>query len=693
MTATSTYNADSIQALTGLAHVRHRPLMYLGSAGLGIGGLHHLIWEIVDNSVDEAMGGNGDRIIITLFADGSVSVQDFGRGIPVDAFKEGVHKGRSALEVVLTETNAGGKFDSDSYKVSGGLHGVGASVVTGMSTRLDAEVWRDGRKNQLSFRLFKDRKGELTPGVADGPMTQAGSLPKSTTGTTIRFWPDLSLFRDEHGEAITKPQWSMRMIAERLRHKSFVHPGLTFELRDNRDPKNPTVTEWCSQGGVADLVTELTAESDLISPVLGFAGVTEERTKKETTVHTAVAWTVDGRDTTLGYANGVANPEGGTHINGFRAAVTEALQSYITARGLLKDKEIAPTTKDIFAGAVAVVSIMIPEPAFAGYSKGMLMNPEAAGRTRAVVLGQMAKWLEENPAEAKRLADGAIAVMRARTKSNADQLAAKALLAKGSKSRGGLPAKLRDCTRKTDRPTELLLVEGDSAGGTAIDARDPAFQAILPLRGKPLNSYAETLERVVKSGTLADLVLTLGCSIGEDYDIDRLRYQHVMVVADADKDGQHIRTLLTVFFYRWMPGLIESGRVLYAMPPLWSTVLRGERIYLADDAALAEFRSVNPTHKAHVGRMKGLGEMDHQELRLVIGSGRTVGRVTVSDPVSLARLADRLFGPKSEARKAWFLDRTGHTLDIAEGESADGDIADEDIARTDIAETVSAGEN
>jgi DNA gyrase subunit B len=681
MTVSNTYNADSIQALTGLAHVRQRPLMYLGSAGLGVIGLHHLIWEIVDNSVDEAMAGHGDRVIITLAPDGSVSVQDFGRGIPIDPMKDGTHKGRSALEVVLTETNAGGKFDSDSYKVSGGLHGVGASVVTGLSTRLEAEVWRGGRRHQIGFKLEKDKKAGFVPGVADGPVRDVGPVPRSQTtgrsgtGTIITFWPDLTLFRDDHGDPITKAQWSTRLIAERLRHKSFVHPGLTFELRDDRDKANKTVAEWCSKGGVADLVSELTAETDTISPVLAFNGVAEAGTKAETTLHASVAWTVEGRDTTLGYANGVANPEGGTHVNGFRAAITEAVQNHISSRGLLKEKEDMPSTRDIFAGAIAVVSIMIPSPAFAGNSKGKLMNPEAAGRTRSVVLPQMAKWLEENPTEAKRVADGAIAVMRARTKSNADQLAAKALLAKGSKSRGGLPAKLRDCTRKTTQATELLLVEGDSAGGTAIDARDPSFQAILPLRGKPLNSYSETLDRVVKSGTLADLILTLGCSIGDDYDIDKLRYQHVMVVADADKDGQHIRTLLTVFFYRWMPGLIESGRVLYAMPPLWSTVVRGDHVYLADDNALAEFRAANPTHKAHVGRMKGLGEMDHRELRMVIGAGRTVGRIRVSDPVTLAQLAERLFGPKSEGRKEWFLQRTGHSLDIADSHGADAPIA------------------
>jgi DNA gyrase subunit B len=654
-----TYDASSIQALTGLAHVRHRPLMYLGSAGLGVGGLHHLIWEIVDNSVDEAMAGNGDRIVVVLHHDGSVEVRDFGRGIPVDPFKDGQHKGRSALEVVLTETNAGGKFDGGSYKVSGGLHGVGASVVTGMSTRMDAEVWRNGRRHVLSLRLTKDRKGALVPGVPDGPLKDAGPCPKGATGTIIRFWPDLSLFSDDHGVPFSKPQWSPRMIGERFRHKSFVHPGLTFELRDERDPANPVVTEWCSQGGVADLVAELTSESDAVSPVLAFTGEVDD-----TTVHAAMAWTVDGRDTSIGYANGVSTPEGGMHIAGFRTAVTEAVQRYIVDRGMLKDKEQPPNTRDVFGAAMTVVSIMIPGPQFAGNSKSKLMNPEASARTRAIVLPIMGRWLEENPADAKRVADLAVSAMRTRTKSNAEQLAARALLSKGSKSRNGLPPKLRDCTGKSARPRELLLVEGDSAGGTALDARDPSFQAILPLRGKPLNTYKETVDRVVKS--LADLILSMGCGIGDDFDLEKFRYDRIVCVADADNDGLHIRSLIEAFLYTWCPGFIESGRLFYALPPLWSTMLRGERIYLADDAALAVFRAEHPEHKAHVSRMKGLGEMDHQELRLVIGSGRTIGRVVVDDPAGLAKLTERLFGPKSEGRKAWFLERTGETLSIKE---------------------------
>ncbi len=428
MSNATAYDASSIQALSGLAHVRHRPLMYLGSAGMGVAGLHHLIWEIVDNSVDEAMGGHGDRIVVVLHADGSVEVRDAGRGIPVDPFKDGPHAARSALEVVLTETNAGGKFDGGSYKVSGGLHGVGASVVTGLSTRLDAEVWRGGRRHAISLRLVKNRDGSLTPGVAAEGLRDVGpAKSKATTGTIIRFWPDLSLFSDEHGVPFTKPQWSTRLIGERFRHKSFVHPGLAFEFRDERDPANPQVTEWCSQGGVADLVAELTSESDSVSPVLSFIGEVDD-----TSVHAAMAWTVDGRDTSIGYANGVSTPEGGMHIAGFRNAITESVQRFITDRGLLKDKEQLPTTRDIFGAAMTVVSIMIPGPQFAGNSKSKLMNTEASARTRAIVLPIMSRWLEENPADAKRVADLAVSAMRSRTKSNAEQQAARALLSKGS---------------------------------------------------------------------------------------------------------------------------------------------------------------------------------------------------------------------------------------------------------------------
>jgi len=649
--------------LEGLAHVRKRPGMYIG--GTGLPGLHHMVWEVVDNSVDEAMAGHCDRIVVILHADGSVEVRDSGRGIPVDPFTDGPHAGRSALEVVLTETNAGGKFDGGSYQVSGGLHGVGASVVTGLSTRLDAEVWRGGRRHALSLRLVKGRNGSFTPGVPVEGLCDVGpARTKTTTGTIIRFWPDLSLFTDEHGVAFTKPQWSTRLIGERFRHKSFVHPGLTFELRDERDRANPQVTEWCSQGGVADLVAELTSESDAVSPVLSFHGELDG-----TAVHAALAWTVDGRDTSIGYANGVSTPEGGMHIAGFRTAITEAVQRFVTDRGLLKDKEQVPTTRDIFGAAMTVVSIMIPGPQFAGNSKSKLMNTEASARTRAIVLPIMSRWLEENPADAKRVADLAVSAMRSRTKSNAEQQAARALLSKGSKSRNGLPPRgyvVR--AEASGRVAEGVWAVGE-VRGTALDARVIAFQAILPLRGKPLNTYNETVDRVVKS--LADLILSMGCGIGDDFDLDKFRYDRIVCVADADNDGLHIRSLIEAFLYRWCPGFIESGRLFYALPPLWSTMLRGERIYLADDAALTAFRAEHPDHRAHVSRMKGLGEMDHQELRLVIGSGRTIGRVVVDDPAGLAKLTERLFGPRSEGRKAWFLERTGETLDLDAPPGAD----------------------
>ena len=656
MSTTTAYEADQIQALSGLSHVRARPLMYLGSAGVGVAGLHHLIWEIVDNSVDEAMAGHGDRIEVTLHKDGSVAVHDNGRGVPVGPMKDGPHKGRSALEVVLCETNAGGKFDSDSYKVSGGLHGVGASVVTALSSKVSADVRRDGQVHRLVLGAKKSRKGDVEPGVTLEPIHPVKKCAKSDTGTLIRFWPDLSLFHDEHGVPFTEPQWSLRMISDRFRHKSFIHPGVTFVVIDDREGAKEQF-EWCSNGGVADLVTEMTVDTGLVAPVVSFQGSDDE-----VTVDAAIAWTVDGRDTSIGFANGVATPEGGTHINGFRTAVTESVQKYIAERDMLKDKEAAPNTRDIFAAGLMVASIMLPSPQFAGNSKSKLMNPEATSRTRAIVMPAMSRWLEEHPDDAKKIAELAIVAMRSRTKSNAEQAAVRQLLGKGNKSRNGLPAKLRDCTFKTDRPTELLVVEGESAGGTAIDARDPSFQAILPLRGKPLNSYRESISRVVKS--MADLILSMGCGIGDDFDLDKFRYDRLVVLADADDDGLHIRALILAFLYTWCPGMVESGRLYYALPPLWTTVHQGERIYLEDDAAMRAWREENPNHKAHMGRLKGLGEMDAIELRSVMGTERRIGMVGIDDPANVARLAERLFGPKSELRKTWYLERSGESLSV-----------------------------
>jgi DNA gyrase subunit B len=348
MNTKSSYEADQIQALSGLSHVRARPLMYLGSAGVGIAGLHHLIWEIVDNSVDEAMAGHGDRIEATLHKDGSVSVHDNGRGVPVGEMKDGPHKGRSALEVVLCETNAGGKFDSDSYKVSGGLHGVGASVVTALSSKIAAEVRREGSVHRLVLGTKRTRKGEVEPGVAVEPIHTVRKCNKGDTGTMIRFWPDLKLFHDDHGVEFKTPQWSLRIIADRFRHKSFIHPGVTFAVIDDRNGAKER-SEWCSNGGVADLVTEMTADTGLVAPVVSFQGE-----DGDITIDAAIAWTIDGRDTSIGFANGVATPEGGTHINGFRTAVTESVQKYISDRSMLKDKEAAPNTRDIFAAGLMV---------------------------------------------------------------------------------------------------------------------------------------------------------------------------------------------------------------------------------------------------------------------------------------------------------------------------------------------------
>ncbi len=665
------YTAAQIQTLTGLGHVRLRPEMYLGATD--IAALHHLIWELVDNAVDEVMAGHGDRVIVTLNDDGSVAVQDFGRGIPVDAMKDGPHKGRSALDVVLTETNAGGKFGDGGYKVSGGLHGVGASVVTAMSARVDAEVWRDGSRYTQTYRAVTNAKGAGSKGpalgVPDGPVQISGRVPKGPggkpqTGTIITFWPDITLFHDEHGAALDAQRWSTRIVADRFRHKSFIHPGVSFIMRDRRRGREAEQT-WFSSGGVADLVAELVTDRALISPVLSFHGEV-----RGTTVAMSIVWADSDRDTCFGYANGVANPDGGTHLDGTRRAVTEAVQKYIADRGLLKEKESAPTTRDIFEGAVAVVSVMTPSPQFAGNAKSKLMTTEVAAHVRSVILPQLTAWLEENPVDAKRVADSAVATMRIRTKSTADKDAAKALLARASSARpNGLPAKLRDCTRKNllGRPTELLIVEGDSAGGTTLDARDPSIQAVLPIKGKPANSIRTTLDKLVKDGSIADLVLSLGAGIGNDFDIDKMRYDRILAVADADVDGQHIRGLLTIFFHRWMPGVLEAGRFFVAQPPLYSTVVRGERIYIADDRAKTAFLEQHPTHKAPFGRLKGLGEMDAHELKTAIDPRvRRVTQIVVNEPARLDSMTRLLFGPKVEPRLDWFLARSGQTLEIGD---------------------------
>ncbi len=650
----ASYTADDIQALEGLEHVRLRPGMYIGSVGSS--GLHHLLWEVVDNSVDEHLGGVGDRIEITLLADGGARVRDWGRGIPVDRMGSGPHKGRSALEVILTVLNAGGKFGGEKSAYaspSGGLHGVGMKAVTALSSRLVARVFRDGQIHQQSFRLRGDK-----PGVPDGPLEVVGKCRVADRGTEITFWPDLNCFTDDTGAHVTG--FSRRTISERLENRSYVHGGLTFVLIDQRPGQDPTPHVFHSENGLTDLVGKLAQSRDPLCPPIRVRGA---RTDEQMLVDAAIAWGSGYAETLVGYSNGVVNPNGGRHVEGMTKAITRAVNRYARDRGVLKDKDDNPTGADVRQGLVAVVSLMLPDPSYDSQSKNRLETVSAAGAVESVVYEALTKWLEENPGPAKKIAEKATAAMRERKKSDEDRAADKSLARKSPLKGSGLPDKLYDCQLSPNAAltaghrTELILVEGDSAGGTAVDARDPRFQAILPLRGKVLNVESASGPKIVANAALATLIKAIGAGRGADFDLDRMRYHDVVLLADADVDGEHITVLLITFFWRQMPDLVRGGRLLVAQPPLYATNTADGKLYLPNDAAKAAFLAEHPNHKAPWNRLKGLGEMDAADLTTVLNPAtRRVLQVTVEDAISLDDTLSRLMGDSARERLDWLLD-------------------------------------
>ena len=650
----SAYTADDIQALEGLEHVRLRPGMYIGSVGSS--GLHHLLWEVVDNSVDEHLGGVGDRIEVTLLADGAARVRDWGRGIPVDRMTTGPHQGKSALEVILTVLNAGGKFGGEKSAYSspsGGLHGVGMKAVTALSTRLVARVFRDGQIHEQSFRLQGDK-----PGVPEGPVKVVGKCTGKDRGTEITFWPDLTCFTDDTGAHVTG--FSRRAIVERLENRSYVHGGLTFVLTDLRPGQDATPVVFHSEHGLVDLVGKLVHSRDPICPPIRING---SRAEERMEVDAALAWGSGYSETLVGYSNGVVNPNGGKHVEGMTKAVTRAVNRYARDRGLLKEKDENPTGADVRQGLVAVVSLMLPDPSYDSQSKNRLETVPAAGVVESVVYEQLTKWLEENPAPAKKIAEKAAAAMRDRKKSDEDRAADKSLARKSPLKGSGLPDKLYDCQLSPNAAltaghrTELILVEGDSAGGTAVDARDPRFQAILPLRGKVLNVESASGSKIVGNAALATLIKAIGAGRGADFDVDRMRYHDIVLLADADVDGEHITVLLITFFWRQMSDLVRAGRLLVAQPPLYATNTPDGKIYLPNDAAKAEYLAQHPNHKAPWNRLKGLGEMDSSDLTVVVNPAtRRVLQVTVEDAISLDDTLSRLMGDSARDRLDWLLD-------------------------------------
>jgi len=626
------YGAKDIQVLEGLDPVRKRPGMYIGSTGLA--GLHHLIWEVVDNSVDEAMAGYCTRIGVTLLADGGCRVDDNGRGIPVDPYPSGPHKGKSAAEVVLTVLHAGGKFGGEGYKVSGGLHGVGVSVVNALSERLVVEVDRDGQHHQQEYA-----KG----GKPQGKMAIVGPTPARgrTSGTSVTFWPDPTIFVAEGTEFLA------RTVLERLQTMAFLNRGLEIVFRDEREGREQEVS-FQYKGGIVDFVKHLNVSKEaLFSKVAHYE---DEDADGGQTLDIAIQWNTGYHEGIHGYANGISTIEGGMHVEGFKTALTSVVNKYARAKGLLKEKDENLLGEDIREGITAIVSVKLRDPQFEGQTKAKLGNVPMRSFVQKATNERLAEWLEENPTEANRLVKKAQAAAQARM---AAKNARNAIRRKTALSGAGMPDKLKDCTSGNPDESELFIVEGDSAGGTALDARDPRTQAILPIRGKILNVERARLDKMLKNNEVQNLITAIGGGVGEEFDAAKARYHKVIVLADADVDGSHIRTLLLTFFYRQMRPLVESGYVYIAQPPLYSTEVGKEKVYLKDDVAKARFLEDRPNHKKDFQRLKGLGEMDWQELRgtTMDAASRTLLQVTVEEAALADEIMSVLMGENVDLRK------------------------------------------
>jgi DNA gyrase subunit B len=547
----ATYTAKDITVLEGLEPVRLRPGMYIGSTGPR--GLHHLVFEVVDNAVDEALGGHNDYSEVVIHPDNSVTVTDHGRGIPIEVMKE---QGLPALTVVLTKLHAGGKFGGDGYKVSGGLHGVGVSVVNALSEWLVADVHRDGKIYRQEFARGEPQTELKKVGVTQG------------TGTVISFLPDAEIFTDGI-------EWDAEVLTQRLRETAFLTKGMHIVLTDER--AGGERVEFKYDGGIRDFVSHVNAAKDPIHKhVIYFEGEEEQGA-----VEVAMQWNRLYVESIFSFANNINTTEGGSHLSGFRAALTKTLNDYARAKNLLKEKEDNLEGEDVREGLAAVISVKLREPQFEGQTKTKLGNPWVRGMVERTVNARLAEFLEEHPTEANRIVKKAIDAARAR---KAARQARDLTRRKGALDSASLPGKLADCQIQDPESAELFLVEGNSAGGSAVDGRDRTFQAILPLRGKVINSEKNRLNKVLSNLEIQSMITALGTGIGEDFDIAKLRYHRIIVMTDADVDGAHIRTLILTFLYRQMPELVERGHVYIAVPPLYRVKIGGREQYVEKES-------------------------------------------------------------------------------------------------------------
>ena len=612
------YDASGIEVLEGLEAVRKRPGMYIGSTGPR--GLHHLVFEIVDNSVDEALAGHCDTIKVIIKEDNSISVSDNGRGIPVDIHQK---MGIPAVEVALTILHAGGKFGGSGYKVSGGLHGVGMSVVNALSEGLQVKVKRDGKVYMQEF-LRGDKVTELKV---------AGE--STSTGTEIIFKPDHLIFEEL--------EFSFEILAKRLRELSFLNKGLKITLQDDRTSSSEV---FHHSGGITDFVISLNKNKDSLHKEVIFM----DTERDEIQVELAMQWTDAYTENIFSYANNINTHEGGTHELGFKTALTRVVNDYSRKHNILKEKDNNLSGDDIREGLTAVLSVKVREPQFEGQTKTKLGNSEVRGIADSLVGEEIGTFLEENPPIAKKIIEKCINAQRAR---EAARKARELTRRKSALEISALPGKLADCSSRDPKESEIYLVEGDSAGGSAKQGRDRRFQAILPLRGKIINVEKARLDKILNSDEIRTIITALGTGVGEDFDVDKLRYHKVIIMCDADVDGSHIRTLLLTLFYRYMKNLVEGGFVYIAQPPLFKFKQGKKETYLYSDNELEKMVAKADDKNFSIQRYKGLGEMNPEQLweTTMNPESRTVLRVTLDDAAKADEIFTILMGDKVEPRR------------------------------------------
>jgi DNA gyrase subunit B len=628
------YTGENIQVLKGLEGVRHRPAMYIGSTAEA--GLHHLVYEIVDNSIDEVMAGHATRVTVTMLKDGGISVEDNGRGIPVDYMPS---EKKSALEVILGTLHAGGKFGGGAYKVSGGLHGVGSSVVNALSTKFEAEIHKDGKITYAQF----------AKGITKVKPEERGDTKKR--GSIIRFWPDAGIFETT--------QFKVSILEERLRELAFLNAGLEIVLvNENADEADDKKQVFKYKGGVGEFVKHLNRNSTPIAPVMHFVKELEE-----TRIEVGMQWTTDYRERLNGYANNIFTKDGGTHIVGYKAALTRAVNSYAKKKELVKGKEEI-TGDDVREGVTAIVSVWLQHPQFEGQTKSQLGNSEIKGMVETAVGELLTMYLEENPGVGKKIVDRAAAAARAREAAKR----AREIERKKSGLASSLPGKLTDCSDKNPENCELFIVEGNSAGGTAKGARNRNFQAILPIRGKILNVEKSGMHKMLQNEEVRNIISAVGTGFGQEFAVEKLRYHKIVLMADADVDGAHIRTLLLTFFFNYMPSLIEHGKLYIALNPLYRVRKgKGKPVYVFNEVErdrVAKEMGGN----VEITRFKGLGEMQEEDLwdTTMNPEVRTLMQVNIEDQHEAEAIFTRLMGDEVAPRKRFITEyaKSVKNLDI-----------------------------